>query len=48
MSQRELIKECQENVFSGVGISTKDAAKLFEIPDEYIPELAMAANQITR
>jgi biotin synthase len=44
----EFIKECQENVLSGVGISTQDATKLFEIPEENIKELAQAANQITR
>jgi biotin synthase len=44
----EFIKECQENVLSGVGISSEDAAKLFDIPDENIKELANAANQITR
>jgi biotin synthase len=33
---------------SGVGISSEDAAKLFDIPDENIKELANAANQITR
>ena len=44
----EFIKECQENVLSGVGISSEDAKKLFDIPEEYIKELATAANQITR
>jgi biotin synthase len=44
----EFIKECQENVLSGVGITSDDAAKLFDIPDEHIKELAAAANQITR
>ena len=44
----EFIKECQENVLSGVGITSDDAAKLFDIPDEHIKELAVAANQITR
>ena len=48
MSLREFILECQENVLSGVGITSEDATKLFEIPDEYIKELATAANQITR
>ncbi|MBA4462903.1 MAG: biotin synthase BioB, partial [Nitrosopumilaceae archaeon] len=48
MSISEFIKECQENVLSGVGISSDDATKLFDIPDENIPELAKAANQITR
>ena len=44
----EFIKECQEKVFSGIGISSNDAEKLFNIPDENIKELATAANQITR
>lgn len=44
----EFIKECQEKVFSGIGISSDDAEKLFNISDENIPELAKAANQITR
>jgi biotin synthase len=48
VSTSEFIKECQENVLSGVGISSEDAAKLFDIPDENIKELANAANQITR
>lgn len=44
----EFIKECQEKVFSGIGISSDDAETLFNISDENIKELAMAANQITR
>jgi biotin synthase len=48
MDWKEFIKECQENVLSGVGITSEDAAKLFDIPDEHIKELAVAANQITR
>ena len=44
----EFIKECQEKVFSGIGISSDDAEKLFNISDENIKGLAMAANQITR
>ena len=48
MDTSEFIKECQENVLSGVGITSDDATKLFDIPDEYIKELAVAANQITR
>jgi len=48
MGTREFINKCQEKVFSGVGITTDDAVKLFEIPDEHIKELAIAANQITR
>jgi len=42
------IKECQEKVFSGIGITSDDAEKLFDISDENIKELAIAANQITR
>jgi biotin synthase len=48
VSVSEFIKECQENVLSGIGISSEDAAKLFDVPDENIQELAKAANQITR
>ena len=48
MSLLDFIKECQENVLSGVGITSEDATKLFEIPDENIKELAIAANKITR
>jgi biotin synthase len=48
MDWSEFIKECQENVLSGVGITSDDASKLFDIPDEHIKELATAANQITR
>ena len=48
MGSSEFIKECQENVLSGVGITSEDAKKLFDIPEEHIKELATAANQITR
>ncbi|MCE9617970.1 MAG: biotin synthase BioB [Nitrosarchaeum sp.] len=48
MRDMEFIKECQEKVFSGIGISSEDAEKLFNISDENIKELARAANQITR
>jgi len=44
----EYIKECQEKVFSGIGLSAQEAAKLFEIPDENLKDLAKAANEITR
>ena len=44
----EFIKECQEKVFSGIGISSDDAEKLFNISEQNIKELASAANQITR
>jgi len=44
----ELIKKCQEKVFSGIGISSKEAEDLFNVSDEYINELAKSANEITR
>jgi biotin synthase len=45
---KEFIKESQEKIFSGIGISSDDVEKLFNIPDEYVKELAIAANEITR
>ncbi len=47
-SPLNFIKECQEKVFSGVGLSAEDAQKLFNIPDENLKDLAKAANEITR
>ena len=44
----EFIKECQEKVFSGVGLSAQDVQILFDIPDENLKDLAKAANEITR
>ena len=48
MTTLDFIKECQENVFSGVRISSDDAEKLFNIPDENLKDLARCANEITR
>ena len=48
MSTLDFIKECQEKVFSGIGISFEDAEKLFDIPDVNLKELAKCANEITR
>jgi len=48
MNTLEFIKECQEKVFSGIGISSKDAEELFNIPDENLKELSSCANEITR
>ena len=48
MSTLEFIKECQEKVFSGERISTEDAKKLFNVPDENLNELSKRANEITR
>ena len=44
----QFIKECQEKVLSGEGISAQEATQLFATPNDLIPELARAANQITR
>jgi len=44
----EFIKNCKENVLSGVGITSEDVSKLFKIPEEYVQKLGDAANQITR
>ena len=48
MSALEFIKECQENVFSGNHISSEDAKKLLDIPEENLKDLAKCANEITR
>jgi len=48
MNTLEFIKECQEKVFSGIGISSEDTEKLFNIPDENLKDLASCANEITR
>lgn len=48
MSIIGFINECKENVLSGVGISSSDATRLFETPEENLSDLALAANQITR
>ena len=47
MSTLEFIKECQEKVFSGIGVSAEDARKLFATPVENIPDLARCANEIS-
>jgi biotin synthase len=47
-SMPEYIKECQEKVFSGIGLSAKDAEALFDVPDEFLKDLAKAANEITQ
>lgn len=48
METLKFIKECQEKVFSGNGITSDDAEKLFNIPDENLKYLARCANEITR
>ena len=47
MSTLEFIKECQEKVFSGIGISSEDAKKLLNTPEENLRDLAKCANEIT-
>lgn len=44
----DFIKECQEKVFSGIGISSKEAEKLFNVSNNDLKHLAEAANEITR
>jgi biotin synthase len=48
VSAIEFIKECQERVFAGIGISADDTRKLFYIPENNLKELAKYANEITR
>ena len=48
MQELEFIKECKEKVFSGIGITSDDAKKLFNISDENLQNLAQSANEITR
>ena len=48
MNVGEFIKECQEKVFAGTHISSDDAKKLLNIPDENLKELAKCANEITQ
>ena len=48
MQEVEFIKDCKEKVFSGIGISSDDAKKLFNISDENLQNLAQSANEITR
>ena len=48
MSTLKFIKECQEKVFSGIGISSDDAEKLLNTPEKNLKELAKCANEITR
>jgi biotin synthase len=48
MSTLDFIKECQEKVFSGNHISSDDAKKLLNTPEEDLKYLAKCANEITR
>ena len=47
MSSVEFIRECQEKVFAGTGITSEDAKRLLNISDEDLGELAKCANEIT-
>jgi len=42
------IKECQEKVFSGIGISAAEAERLLNIPEENLKDMVTCANEITR
>ncbi|MCE2615113.1 MAG: biotin synthase BioB, partial [Nitrosopumilus sp. (ex Thoosa mismalolli)] len=44
----EFIKECQEKVFSGIGINSAEAEKLLNTPEENLKDLATCANEITQ
>ena len=44
----DFIRECQEKVFAGIGLSEEEATILFDMPEENIKYLASAANEITR
>ncbi|MGI9567532.1 MAG: biotin synthase BioB [Nitrosopumilus sp.] len=48
MGVLQFIKDCQEKVFSGNGISSEDAKKLLNVPDGHLTDLARCANEITR
>ena len=48
MDTLKFIKECQEKVFSGVGISSDDVKELFNVPEEHLVNLAKCANEITQ
>ena len=43
-----LIRECEEAVFSGEGIGAGQARRLMGVADSLLPELAAAADRITR
>ncbi len=42
------ISRCMEDVMSGVGIGLEDAGTLMDVPDARLPDLAAAADSITR
>ena len=48
MDTLKFIKECQEKVFSGVGISSDDVKELFNVSEEHLINLAKCANEITQ
>lgn len=43
-----IIEECKEKVFAGLGISQEEIKQLMNIPDSHLKKLASAANEITR
>ena len=44
----EFIRECQEKVFAGIGVTTTDAQRLLDTPENDLEELARCANEITQ
>ncbi len=44
----EFITRCKEDVLAGIGITTLDAAKLFNVPDDELAYLSQCADEITR
>ncbi|RNJ77321.1 MAG: biotin synthase BioB [Nitrosopumilus sp. B06] len=48
MNYPDFICECQERVFSGTGITSDDAKRLLDTPDEHLSVLGRCAGEITR
>ena len=48
MNVKEFINYCKENVLAGIGISSEEASRLIDIPEENLLDLSTAANYITR
>ena len=44
----DFITECKENVLAGIGVSTNDAARLFNVPEDQLAYLSICADEITR
>ena len=48
MSSLDFVRQCQEKVLSGINLTSEEAERLFNIPEEDLGLLAKAANNITR